>query len=132
MFHGSTQSKLDSKLITAVLKDDLSSVMALLKQGANPSAIRIRYRTVLHLGHVQDACDSALIIACRGGTVKSHEIIKALTAGGANPAYVNFHGETAFLIIKKQRDKLLQMGIDSILIEFLMAILRPVAISASV
>jgi ankyrin repeat protein len=125
------QRKLDSALIDAVSKDDLVSVKRLLMQGANPSAIRIRYRTIFSLGHVKDACDSALIIACRRGTVRSHEIIKTLTASGANAAYVNFHGESAVLIIKKQRDKLLQMGVDSILIDFLIAILKPVAISTS-
>jgi hypothetical protein len=124
------QRILNSRLIEAVRSDSPDRVRQLLAEGADPSAIYIRTRQILHLGAVKDACDSALIIAARNATANSHEIMQILVAAGADIGYISNWGETAAGILARQRDRLREYGIDGVLIEVLLAMLRPAVVAS--
>lgn len=95
MTHGRKQREIDAKLFRAIRRDDLARLRQLLAEGANPSAIEVRWRQILYFGRIQGACDSALITAARRGTHASRAILEELVKAGANVAYENNRGETA-------------------------------------
>lgn len=97
------QRRLDGELLAAAQRADLEAVAAVLAQGADANAIRRRYRTVFGLGAVADAHDSALILAMKSRQPAAIDVALRLLEHGADPAYVNRHGETASSFLGRMR-----------------------------
>lgn len=107
------QRTLDGELLAAAQGADAVAVVAALAQGADPNAIRRRYRTVFRLGAVADAHDSALILAMKCGQPAAIDVALQLLRHGANPAYVNRHGETAASLLGRMREAVVDVFGDA-------------------
>lgn len=92
---------LDAALLHAAAHADIAGVREALARGANPNAIRRRSRYVFGVGHFPDAHDSALLLALKSGQIAAIDVALTLREFGADPAYVNRHGETAVMLLHR-------------------------------
>lgn len=95
------QRHLDAALLDAAAHADVAAVRETLARGANPNAIRRRSRYVFGVGHFPDAHDSALLLALKSGQLAAIDVALTLREFGADPAYVNRHGESAAVLLHR-------------------------------
>lgn len=101
------QARLDGALCDAAQRGDIKKIQKLLGLGANPNAIRRRFRYAMYLGHIGDAHDSALLLALKAKSITGIRVSRCLLDAGANPTYTNRHGESAAQFLPALRQQVI-------------------------